>query len=355
MTLDEVAVRRGVGQPASIDVPQHYLAVLARELRATPGRGELWMAVGALYRNMGENSKGERALRRAVDLLPDDPLARALLGRHLLELGELAEGSALYCDRRRIGGVDLPLRYHPKLLWDGDVQPGRSVLLWGWEDLDEGFPFVRLAALLNGQGMRVGLDVPDLPLEIVRQSWPEWDPTRQDGQFDAHYPLSDLIRLWRSPNPTSLNQVVLPLAPRAQFGAKGGVIIGIAADAAIHSITAIALQSVATEIGARALTLSSTTRWGLHGDNRPRAEQASSLLNAVASVDAVLTTSALYAHIAASASKPVVYVAPASRAWCWARGRSAWYPKCTVLPWTTASPTSVLRQIPAALSSLLDA
>jgi hypothetical protein len=312
------------------------------------------MAVGAVYRHLAEPIHSARALRVASALLPEAPLARALLGRHLLETRNLEQGAALYYARRQLHQLDLPLRYPAELLWDGRCGAGRSVLLWGGHELDECFQLIRLGLLLHTQGVRVGVDLPDVPLEIVRHTWPALDPARHAGQFETHYPLSDLLNLWRSPNPAVLAQVRLPVAQPSDAQPRARIAVGVAVDRSANPLTEDALKTaVRGFIGAHTVGLSPAAGWGLEGRGRTAEEQAETVLDEIANVDAVVTTSGLFAHVAGSAHKPVVYLAHSGRTWCWTPGRSVWYPRCYVVFSPAASAGNILPAVSTALSELL--
>jgi hypothetical protein len=309
------------GEPAAL------MAAVAKRLSEAPRDAALWTALGAIQHGRGEARRALSSLRNACSIDPDNVLARSLLGSALLCSGELIEGAKLYRERWTLPAPPEPMRYDPALLWDGCCEQGKRLLLWSGADADPALALVRLAPLLEAQGLRVALDLPPQVLELVCKRWPHLHPGTTDGKFDCHYPLEDLISLWVNPSAEGLRRAVAPL-PAHTGATPAGMRTGAAVELSRRGPGAAALQQILAAEGLSPLLMNASLGWTLV-PTTPGANPVDELWEQLAAVDGVVTTSALIAHAAGLAGKPFVYLRSATDTWCWGAGDgpSVWYDK----------------------------
>jgi SAM-dependent methyltransferase len=133
------------------------------------------------------------ALRRAVELAPDQAVARKNLGMTLMQLGEYREGWPLY-GSRWVADERSP-RDYPKPLWQGEPLDGRTLLLYSEQGLGDAIQFARFVPVLAEAGTRVVLEMHPQLITLMRSLKGAAEIFPLGGApptFDVFLPLMDV-------------------------------------------------------------------------------------------------------------------------------------------------------------------
>ncbi len=164
----------GGGAAAAVAQAQHHLGkalgevdetagavVYLREaVRLNPGDAEAWFDLAGRLKEQNRVDEALSALERVLELDKDHSDAPGARGLLLLVKGDLERGWREY--ERRWEARNFPEK-RPDLdrpLWRGEPMAGRTLLLWTEQGNGDTIQFVRYAALLAEQGVRVVLQCP---------------------------------------------------------------------------------------------------------------------------------------------------------------------------------------------------
>jgi tetratricopeptide (TPR) repeat protein len=98
-----------------LDQQEKTIAEYSQAVSLSPNDYRFWMALGTAYEKAGDSTKGEQALRRAVELAPAYAYPRWYLGNLLLRSGRYEEAFK---------------ELHRAAAADGELQPSQFNMLW---------------------------------------------------------------------------------------------------------------------------------------------------------------------------------------------------------------------------------
>jgi len=318
-------------------------------------------ALGVVYRFNGDLLEAESAFLKALALEPGKADAQVYLGMIRLAQGQQKQGWQLYQARWRNSNWIEKLRYPRETLWQGRVQPGLRLLLWGEQGFGDIIQFARYAPwllrLLVANKAHLTLEVPRPLYRLFCASWPFMDIVcngQAQGRFDAHLPLMNLPNCWGHqvgdgglpylplPGPylSALPRTFAP--PRAIATLRRTppcqlLRVGIAwqgrsthPDDCFRSIAVEKLQALFDVPGVCWVSLQKDAvphpEWLV--DSLSECEDFSDTARVVNSLDLVISIDSAVAHLAAALGRPVWLLLPEVADWRWGlQGKSTpWYP-----------------------------
>jgi tetratricopeptide (TPR) repeat protein len=135
---------------------------------------------------------------RAIELVPDYPLAHTHRATVLFRRRHLREAWTEYEWRFRCKGFPTPWRSYPQPTWDGSELGGRTILLWPEQGLGDIIQFARFVPEVVARGGRVIVECSPL-LKGVLQTLPVPVTVVGTGEplpsFDVHLPLLSVPRV----------------------------------------------------------------------------------------------------------------------------------------------------------------
>lgn len=326
---------------------------LRRATALDPAAAEHWANLG--FAGLGRHAvvPAEAAFDHALRLSPGMDAARAGRGTLRMLTGRLRDGAADYEARLSLPSF-VPSRSYGRPVWDGRVQPGKTLLIHADRGYGDAIQFIRYAPLLRAQGMRVVFHGPDGLLDLFRASELVDELSGLDGPppvHDVQIPIMSLIHRMG----TDLDSVpaVVPYlrAPGAAArrwtdrlagvsGVKAGLVWHGSVAFPYHRQRSPGLEAVLPLTGIPGVTavllqvangrsdlerlrpLGPVLDLGL--ELRDFADTAA----AIQALDIVISPCTAVAHLAGALGKPVAVLLDQGAEWRWMHGRtdSPWYP-----------------------------
>jgi tetratricopeptide (TPR) repeat protein len=318
-----------------------------------PGDPRLHKSLGFALRWLGRNDEAESHLTRAVALAPGTAEFRVDRGLHRLSQGAFATGwrdlEARF-DYDKSGSVR---RSFPQAAWRGEALGGKSIVVWGEQGLGDLILYAHQVRALRAQGARVILDVDprlvglfqrSLPgIEVVPLADPP-DAAASDPAIDFQVALGSLgLHMpnwpsglfpavhWLRTDPTRRSAV----AERLGAAARGRPTVGLSwrsqrpregkpkstelvswAPILAERALFVTLQYGDTdaEVAAACAASGADIYTDPHIDRFNDLEGLAALIE---SLDVVVTTSNVTAHIAGALGKPTLLALPHLPHWYW--------------------------------------
>ncbi|QCO15920.1 hypothetical protein D3869_12165 [Azospirillum brasilense] len=356
-------------------------------LAALRGTAAAWAAAGAALLAAWRQDEARVALRRAAALDPSTAehwanLGFAGLGRHAVALAEVAFDRALRLSpgmdaaragrgtlrmltgRLRAGAADYearlslptfqPSRSYRRPVWDGRVQPGKTLLIHADRGHGDAIQFIRYARPLRAQGMRVVFHGPEGLLDLFRASDLLDDLSGLDGPPPAHdvqIPIMSLIHRMGTDLdsvPAAVPYLRAPDGAARRWADRLAGLSGVKAGLVWHGSVAFpyyrqrspGFEAVLPLIGVPGVTAVLLQV----GHGRPVLERLRPLgpvldlgaelrdfadtAAAIQALDIVISPCTAVAHLAGALGKPVAVLLDQGAEWRWMCGRvdSPWYP-----------------------------
>ena len=347
---------------------QHDAAIESyrRATELDPAFAAAWTDLGLTLLDAGEPDEAVGAGRRAVQVAPDDAEAHWKLAYALLTQGNLEQGWLEYEWRWR--DRDAHQKRFDFAPWDGQLAPGRRLLLWAEQGIGDEIIYSSMVGDLVRVGMDVTLEADPRLVTLMRRSFPavtvvsRTEPASVDpAAFDCQSPLASLGRRLRpafDAFPRHAGYLKADPQRAGTFGTKlrhpgPGKIVGISW---ISTNPELGLQksstltdwsSVLRVPGTRFVDLQYGDTAEIRGEIRERYGVNIAHLDEVnlfndieglaalcAACDVIITVSNVTAHMAGALGRPVWLLAPKGRGkiWYWFAGRddSPWYPSMRI-------------------------
>lgn len=132
---------------------EEAFAVVEQGLKKSPNDADLILLSGQILIGLQRLTDAKQRLKKAEEIMPEDPwphLGIALI--HFLQ-GELLEGFAAYRWRKKLPECQ-PRKYPQPYWWGGDAI-GKTILVYAEQGLGDALHFARYLPLLVGKGARV--------------------------------------------------------------------------------------------------------------------------------------------------------------------------------------------------------
>ncbi len=363
------AARRNLGNVLTLTEELLEAETLLRDVLAEePDDGENYHALGNVMRDQGRYEDALVFFRQAIALKPD--FAEAHCNHALIKslLGNWIEGAEEYEWRLRCADLMRLLPTLPFPLWQGEPLRGKTILLHGDLGLGDCLQFMRYAPLLEQQGARVILNLPNslvaiaqtLPgkMQILSQKEPiNWhDPQARPDLSPVDYwcPLFSLIQRFRT-TPDNIPATIpylqapgdrppLPPPIKPDIRLKFGIVwtSGAFSDTYRQRSTQLHQWQPLAE-------LPNVQLYSLQKERSPEdqaqlsawqmidlADQLTSFAataHFINQLDAVLTVDTAVAHLAGALGKPVYVLLPYVPDWRWqlTGAETPWYPTMTLV------------------------
>jgi len=327
-------------------------------VRLKPDHAECWSNRAIALHYTAQFTAAEQAYAHSLRLKPDRADAHFGLASVLLTQGKWAEGWKEYEWRRRMKDSG-PLRSFPQPLWDGSVQPEKTLLLFVEQGLGDTLQSLRFLPLARAKVAKVILEVQPSLYRLVRDAVGDTVLVRQGESlptFDIYAPLMSLpavlgmtvaslpapesylqpeperVAFWRARLPQSGIRVGLNWQgnPKATVDKGRSVPLRLLEPLLqVPDITFISLQKNAGAEQIDALPEELRTRITTLGNEWDSGKDAFIDTAAVmASLDLVITTDTAMAHLAGALGVPCWTMLKFMPDWRWLYGRadSPWYP-----------------------------
>lgn len=206
-------------------------------------RGGLYINWGCMLVSAGRWIEAERIARKAMELRPESPKAKANLGMACLALGRWSEGWELY---DAVIGFDKSRRkeqYAEEPVWDGS--PDQRIVIYGEQGLGDEISFSSMVPDAIAKSKSVVIDCTDKLAGLFRRSFPQatvygtrwernlgWDRAHQE--VDASISIGGLGKLFRPDSKDCPGTPWLVADPervamwQALFAKQGRPVIGVA-------------------------------------------------------------------------------------------------------------------------------
>jgi Flp pilus assembly protein TadD len=324
-----------------------------RAIALSDGRGSLlYHNLGTALAEAGQHGEAVIAFTRALEIKPDDHMARWDRARSYLYLGNYRQGWVDYEARTLTG--QLPKRDLPGVKWDGSPYPDKRLVLL----VEQGFGDTLWVARYLPRVKALG---GELVIECQREVLPLIAAMGVADQLiprgtmlpaaDLHCYLCSLPGLF-SPDVAAIPTTPYLAAPRdrlAKFAplfksAEGRLKVGIVwsgsvtfkknherAQPLLRFFQGFALPGVqlyGLQKGPRLSELSALPRGGPIIDLNPHLNDFADTAAAIAQLDLVIMTDSAVAHLAGAMGKPVWLLLGQLAHWLWLQDRSdsVWYP-----------------------------
>ncbi|QCO01037.1 tetratricopeptide repeat protein [Azospirillum argentinense] len=326
---------------------------LRRAVVFDPSTAEHWANLG--FAGLGRHAVAlaEIAFDRALRLSPGMDAARAGRGTLRMLTGRLRDGAADYEARLSLPAFQPP-RSYSRPIWDGRVEPGRTLLIHADRGHGDAIQFIRYAPLLRARGMRVAFHGPEGLLDLFRASELVDDLSGLDGPPPAHdvqIPIMSLLHRMGTDLdsvPAAVPYLRAPDAAARRWADRLAGLPGLKAGLVWHGSVAFpyhrqrspgfeAVRPLTGVPGVTAVLLQV-------GHGRPELERLRPLgpvldlgtelrdfadtAAAIQALDIVISPCTAVAHLAGALGKPVAVLLDQGAEWRWMFGRtdSPWYP-----------------------------
>ncbi|KAA0681009.1 hypothetical protein DS843_11455 [Roseomonas genomospecies 6] len=355
---------------------------LRRAVALDPSVAEHWANLG--FAGLGRHAvvPAETAFDRALRLSPGMDAARAGRGTLLMLTGRLRDGAAEYEARLSLPAF-APSRSYDRPVWDGRVQPGRTLLIHADRGHGDAIQFIRYAPLLRAQGMRVVFHGPEGLLDLFRASGVVDGLSGIDGPPPAHdlqVPIMSLIHRMGTDLesvPAAVPYLRAPEAAARRWAdrlaglrrVKAGLVWSGSIAFPYHRQRSPGLEAVLPLTGVPGVTavllqvahgreeLARRSPLGPVLDLGMELRDFADTAAAIQALDIVISPCTAVAHLAGALGKPVAVLLDQGAEWRWMCGRtdSPWYPTARLYrqsvfgDWT--EPVERLRRDLAAMAS----
>jgi tetratricopeptide (TPR) repeat protein len=286
------------------------LAHLQQAIQYNPEFAEAYQSIGQLWRDRQEFKAAIASFQQAITLDPDFTEPRLDLAETYLQLGDYAQGFAAYDCRWSVSRFlqhQLP-RHRSINAWQGESLQGKTILLWGEQNIGLTLAFLRFAPQLKQMGATVWVECESTIAPLV-QSLVEIDQVIARGEripaCDYQISVVDLAKYLK----IELSNLAAPIQLQPQAELRHPICkIGLAIDES--DLTELANQLAGFEIT------------HLQGDNYAQ------LATTIAGLDLVIATDNPIAHLAANLGQRVFLLLAYVPHWLWLvdRSDSPWYP-----------------------------
>lgn len=278
--------------------------------------------LGVILRITGRLEEAESVLREALTFAPHSLGLRHTLGMTLLQLGQYAEGWALYEVRHRL----LPRPTAPFPEWQGESLTGKRILILAEQGLGDQILWSRFIPLLAAQAAEVRLAV-GRPLVRLFQELPV-------HVFNAQSFENEPVDVWASmgsvPRWLGAGPDDAPAPTLRTRGASGPIDgVGLMLQGGDRNPHPARVPGAPIAKAIRGLAPFVELAPELSG-----ARDFADTADRVAALNSVLTVDTSVAHLAGSMGKPcwIVMSRPAVDWYVdWRTERSAWYPSARIL------------------------
>lgn len=335
------------------------LACYDEALKRNPQHAESFSNRAIAYHFSGQLEKAEDEYRKAIALKPERADVQFGLGSVLLTQGKWPEGWRQYEWRRRMSDSG-PLRTFPQPLWDGSIQPDKTLFLFVEQGLGDTLQFIRFLALARPRVGRIIIEVQPGLRRLLAESAGDATIIAQGDEippFDVYAPLMSLpgllgLDLPDLPAPKGYIQPEPALVAAWAERLKGtpGLRVGLnwqgnpkaSVDKGrsiplqqltplldLPDVRFICLQKNAGLEQLEQLTPEQRARIETLGDDFDSGKDAFIDTAAVmANLDLILTTDTAMAHLAGALGRPCWVMLKFMPDWRWMVGRSdtPWYP-----------------------------
>jgi tetratricopeptide (TPR) repeat protein len=319
-----------------------------RALLINPLHTEAHNNLGVALHDRQQPEKAVDSFRQALHLDPAYAKAHWNLSLALLLDGKFNEGWREYEWRWKTG--DIPCREYYRPLWDGTVEPGRTVLIHAEQGFGDTIQFIRYAPLVAAKGIRVIIECqPELTslLSRVEGVHEVVAAGAQLPAFDFHCPLLSLPLLFDTTLDTIPSQVPYlyadPLSSeawRSRLKSDGeGIKIGLAWSGR-HPVTKSCPPEALASLMHPGSVILYCLQKGDDGlgivlperlsiiDHTTGLRDFSDTAALIENLDLVISVDTAVAHLAGAMGKAVWLLLPFEPDWRWLMGRedSPWYP-----------------------------
>ncbi|MFC5356917.1 tetratricopeptide repeat protein [Azospirillum himalayense] len=326
---------------------------LRRAVALDPSMAEHWANLG--FAGLGRHAVAlaETAFDRALRLSPGMDPARAGRGTLRMLTGRLRDGAADYEARLSLPTF-MPPRSYSRPVWDGRVQPGRTLLIHADRGHGDAIQFIRYAPLLRTQGMRVVFHGPEGLLDLFRASDLVDDLSGLDGPppaHDVHIPIMSLLHRMGTDLdsvPAAVPYLRAPAAAARRWMDRLAGLRGVRAGLVWHGSVAFpyhrqrspgfeavrpltgvsGVTAVLLQVGHGRSELEHCPPLGPALDLGPELRDFADTAAAIQALDIVISPCTAVAHLAGALGKPVAVLLDQGAEWRWMCGRadSPWYP-----------------------------
>jgi hypothetical protein len=294
----------------------------------TPPDPQALIDEAAELRSRARYAEAEAIYRHLIDIHPEAPGPRYLLGTLLLLQGRFAEGLPLYEHRFETFGLTFPPIGFPR--WTGEDLTGKGLLIWWDQGFGDQIQMARFAPLLARTARRVTMIV-EPALKRLFDSLQGVEVFARAGKVE--FPDPDYwIPALSIPNALKLTAKTIPAEPylaAPQASAPAGAKIGVMARGDARNVND-ANRSLPADQAARLLALPGAL--SLHPEDSKAGDFADTAA-LIAGLDLVISVDTAVAHLAGAMGKPVWLLIPAQGTdWRWMAGRddSPWYPSMRI-------------------------
>ncbi len=356
-------------------------------IKRNPNHAESYSNRALALHYSGDLAGAEVAYREALRLKPDRADAQFGLGAIMLTQGKWSEGFKQYEWRRKMADSG-PLRTFEQPMWDGSVQPDKTLFLFAEQGLGDTLQFVRFVELARARVGKVIIEMQPGLCRLLKDSVGDAEVIGQGDAiptFDLYSPLMSL------PGLLDINEATLP-APRSYIVAepervkiweaflsgKPGLRIGLNwqgnPKAIVDKGRSIPLKLLAPLLevpDTRFICLQKNAGIeqiaGLTPEQQARIEQLGEDFDAgkdafidtaavMANLDLIITTDTAMAHLAGALGRPCWVLLKSMPDWRWmtVRTDSPWYPATRLFrQQREADWPAVVAEVEAALKEVL--
>lgn len=276
---------------------------------------------GVFLERQHRSLDAEAAYRKALEVAPDDPVAKRQLAFVLLRQGKYAEGWPLYEARwQKEGDTRRPNIAFAE--WQG--QAVRSLLIWPEQGIGDQIQHARFARVLQDRGVRVSM----VCRPSLKRLFEHLGVTVVTGAGEIIVPTSDAWVLAGS-LPLRLGVTVdnIPSAPYLP-SKPGGSGIGFVAKGSPTHVNDIN-RSLPSDLAAQVAAWPGVTSLLPEDTEAGDLEDTRKLMNGL---ELVITVDSAAAHLAGAMGKPCWLLLPYEADWRWMENRidNPWYPSIRI-------------------------
>lgn len=320
-------------------------------IELTPDHDRAHMNMGSSLKALGRLDEAIGYLRRATELAPNSADAHWNLALALLMAGDYINGWKAYEWRLKIS--DIPIQKFPQSIWDGSVQPDKTLLIHAEQGMGDTIQFVRYASVARTKVKRVILycqeplvrllyDIKGIDQVVsIGQSLPRFDlqlpllnlpgalgATLENIPHKEPYLKTDLslIEKWRSKINSRKFKVGLVWAGNPKHEDDHNRSIELSAFAQLIKMPDLTFYSLQKE--------RSDTQSNNKAEDANLIDTGSELTDfadtaaLISNLDIIISVDTAVAHLAGALGRPVWILLPYAPDWRWMLERedTPWYP-----------------------------